>query len=183
MPPFYFVFDVESVGLQGIGFAVGWVVVDRAGKEHASGLMSCALSAAVEVVDGDDVLWCQNNVVPALAATMDKLIAVPDPRSLRIAFWSAWVLWKEQGAVMAADCPWPVEARFLHDIINTRFGKHRLAHDFDGPYPLIDVASVRLAKGLDPLETGERLPCELPAHNPLADARQSARLLIEALKL
>jgi hypothetical protein len=39
-----------------------------------------------------------------------------------------------------------------------------------------------LALGRDPLATNERLPDELPAHNPLCDARQSARLLIEALR-
>jgi hypothetical protein len=52
----------------------------------------------------------------------------------------------------------------------------------DGPYPLVDVASVRLAAGLDPLGAYDRTAGELPVHNPLADARQSARLLLEALK-
>jgi hypothetical protein len=183
MPPYFFVFDVESVGLQGVGFAAGWVVIDPSGKEHGSGLFACHLAAAVEVVDGEDVLWCQQHVIPALAATMDKLISVPDPKALRISFWSHWQQWKQRGAVMVADCPWPVEARFLHACIDTRFGNRRMAGDFDGPYPLIDVASVRMAKGLDPLEAGERLPGELPAHNPMMDARQSARLLIEALNL
>jgi hypothetical protein len=38
-----------------------------------------------------------------------------------------------------------------------------------------------MAVGMDPLGTNERLPNELPIHDPLADACQSARLLIQAL--
>lgn len=48
-------------------------------------------------------------------------------------------------------------------------------------FMVFDVASVRLAAGLDPLASAPRLDGELPAHDPLRDARQSARLLIEAL--
>lgn len=35
--PYYFVFDVESVGLFGEAFAVGWVVVNARGEELADG--------------------------------------------------------------------------------------------------------------------------------------------------
>jgi hypothetical protein len=38
-----------------------------------------------------------------------------------------------------------------------------------------------LSAGMNPLATYDRTPSELPRHNPLADARQSARLLSEAL--
>ena len=39
-----------------------------------------------------------------------------------------------------------------------------------------------LCAGMDPMATYDRLPAELPRHDPLADARQSARLLVEALR-
>jgi hypothetical protein len=81
--------------------------------------------------------------------------------------------------MLAADCAWPVEARFLAACVDDQPEQRA----WEGPYPLIDIASVRLAAGLDPLATVERLPSEMPAHDPLADARQSARLLIEALKV
>jgi hypothetical protein len=74
-----------------------------------------------------------------------------------------------------ADCPYPVEANFFTTMLKEQ------ADEWGGPYPFIDVASVRFAAGLAPLETCERLPTELPAHDPLADARQSARLFFEAL--
>jgi hypothetical protein len=75
--------------------------------------------------------------------------------------------------------PWPVEAHFLSECVADRPQER----EWQGPYPLLDVASVRLAAGLDPLATVDRLPSELPAHDPLADSRQSARLLVEALTL
>jgi hypothetical protein len=46
-----------------------------------------------------------------------------------------------------------------------------------GPYPLHEIASFMTAAGMDPMATYARLPDELPKHHPLADARQSARLL------
>lgn len=46
-------------------------------------------------------------------------------------------------------------------------------------YP--EIASVMLSAGMDPMAKYERQASELPAHEPLANARQSARLLAEAL--
>ena len=49
------------------------------------------------------------------------------------------------------------------------------------PRPLHDVATARAAAGFNPLATEPRLPGEDRPHHPMADARQSARLFIEAL--
>lgn len=158
----YMVFDVESNGLQGEGFAVGWVVVQDA-EEVAHGL-----AVGHMTVNTPKDAWVVQNVLPALPYPN-----CVDPHQVRTVFTSAWTEWMDKGAWLAADVPWPVEARFL---LQCNLGKA-------GPYPLIDIASVRLAVGLDPLGEESRLPLELPQHNPLADARQSARLLIEALAL
>jgi hypothetical protein len=40
-----------------------------------------------------------------------------------------------------------------------------------------------MAAGQDPMKNHERRGDELPKHNPLADARQSARLLLEAIEV
>ncbi len=77
---------------------------------------------------------------------------------------------------MAAECLWPVEARFIHDCITDDAQRLSAA-----PYPFHEIASVMLASGMDPMATYNRTPSEMPRHNPLADARQSARLLSEAL--
>jgi hypothetical protein len=166
----YFVMDCESIGLHGETFAVGYVVVDAAGAEIDSGLLACDPGLArgddegrawVEEhvrIDADDV-WCD------------------DPRDVRHEFWSYWMEHKGAGAILFADCAWPVEARFLAACVDDREDRY-----WQGPYPLHEIASLRLAAGFDPLATVDRRLGELPAHNPLADARQSARLLVEALK-
>jgi hypothetical protein len=78
---------------------------------------------------------------------------------------------------MDDGCAWPVEARFLAACVDD----NPMTHEWSGPYPLHDLASVLMAAGRDPLAKNERLPGELPEHDPLADARQSARLLLAAL--
>jgi hypothetical protein len=169
MSRLFMVFDVESIGLHGEGFAVGFVVVDGAGKELAHGRYACPIQDAAGDLAGRR--WVSENV-PAMPATHDR------PEAVREAFWADWLAWKAKGATLAADCAWPVEARFL--IHCEQQGEDD--RTWQGPYPLVDVASVRLAVGLDPLATVERLPSELPTHDPLADARQSARLLLEAIR-
>lgn len=163
----YFVFDVESIGLHGEGFAVGWVVVDWAGNVNEAGTWACPPELAKGTVA--DHRWVADH------CKFDSFNR-ENPRHVRDSFWSTWLRWKGCGAVMVADCPWPVEARFLIHCIEDNPSRQE-----SGPYPLLDVASVRRARGLDPLATLPRLPGELPEHNPLNDARQSARVLLEAL--
>lgn len=171
MSELYMVFDVESVGLHGEGFAVGFVVVDMGGHEHAAATIHCEPCVASGDAEGHN--WVSENVPKSMPG-----ILKPHPKLVRDSFWKQWRYWQEQGAVLAADCPWPVEARFLNQCLFDA-GSGR---DTQGPYPLIDVASVLLAKGINPLGTFDRLPNELPKHNPECDARQSARLLIGALR-
>ena len=45
-----------------------------------------------------------------------------------------------------------------------------------------EIASFMQAADMDPMATYEREESEKPAHEPLADARQSARLLATALR-
>lgn len=166
----YMVFDVESVGLHGEGFAVAWQVVDSTGKRIASAGYACNPDLA-EGKD-DDRKWVAENCHFALTSTN-----CPSPRAVRREFWDAWMYGKKLGAVLVADCCWPVEARFLMQCI----ADDPDARNWEGPYPLHDIASMLLMAERDPLETRERLEGEFPAHDPLADARQSARILLECL--
>jgi len=177
----YMVFDVESVGLHGEGFAVGWVVVDDQGQELDAGYFACPIAEAWGTAA--DLAWVREHI-PALPPTHQKLSA------LHTAFWERWLHWKTQGAVLVADCAWPVEARFLAACVDDPaeeafYHSHAIdrTREGEGPYPLHDVATMLLAAGLDPLATVDRLPAELPQHDPLCDARQSARLWLEALHL
>lgn len=167
----YMVFDVESIGLHGEGFAVGWCVVDDAGKGIASAQYRCDPSKAQGA--DEDREWVMEHVPNR--GPIGSFVG--SPRQVRQMFWEAWEYAKKQGAVLVTDCGWPVEARFLAACVDDDPEARRWA----GPYPLHDLASIRLAAGLDPLGTNERLPNELPEHDPQADAMQSARLLIEAL--
>lgn len=175
----FMVFDVESVGLHGDGFSVGYVVIENS-REIESAYYRCNPSEGSGT--RADFEWVQDYVVPVMDSknvemTFSDGIGSKSSRDMRGLFRDRWLTWRGNVAILAADCPWPVEAKFLLDCVmddpSTRTDL--------GPYPLIDVASVRLAAGLDPLATESRRLNELPVHHPLADARQSARLLIEAL--
>jgi hypothetical protein len=162
----FFVFDVESVGLHGEGFAVaGGVYI--AGAAQWEFCFCCPMDSAEGLLD--DRNWVLNNV-PVMEITHQT------PKGIRLAFWAEWEKAKANGAQMAAECLWPVEARFLRDCITDDAQRLPTA-----PYPCHEIASVMLSAGMNPMANYDRTPSELPRHNPLADARQSARLLSDAL--
>lgn len=173
------VFDVESVGLHGEGFAVGAVVVDlETGHEDASLLAWCDPIRALACRSGEQKArqWVDANVMPHLKGQPTCESAV----EVRKRFWDFFRDWEAvQGTTVWADCGWPVESRFLVRCVDDSPGDRT----WRGPYPLLEIAvAIQLAGG-DPLATRDRLPIEQPEHHPLADARQSARLLREALKI
>lgn len=169
-PTLYFSFDVESMGLHGDGFAVGWVVSDGV-SELETGYASCD----PELAQGtpEDRHWVARWVLPTLPASTHGSL-----REVRDVFWAAWDSWRRKGALCVTDCPWPVETNFLSSCI----GDGPEDRKWGGPYPLIDVASVLLTRNRDPLAKQERYPNELPAHNPVNDARQSLRILLDNLR-
>ena len=168
MPKRWVVFDVESIGLHGEAFAVGAVVMDDDGFVRAQYLYACDPD---EATGGDEGRAWVAEHCPFIACNCGS------PQGVRNQFWRAWLAWKEDGAVLVADCAWPVEARFLaacvDDDPDTR--------SWQGPYPLHELASFMVAAGMDPHATYDRLLDE-PQHDPLGDAKQSARLLMTALK-
>lgn len=168
-PDLFMVFDVESIGLHGEGFAVGYVVVDRLGKEVASARFACD----PQLASGTDEArrWVAEHI-PSLTPTHAS------PVEVRAEFWAAWLVWKAKGAILFADCLWPVEARFLAQCVDDA----PVTREWEGPYPFHEIATVLLAAGKNPTDKLPRKYDEIPEHDPLADARQSARILIENLK-
>lgn len=168
------VFDVESVGLHGEGFAVGFVVI-KGGMEVDSGAFGCPQSYALDDAGNlpphvsSDRQWVGENV--------PDVGALGSPFVVRERFWNVWSTWKSKGAVLAADCAWPVEGRFLNACVDIATDLRR----WDGPYPLIEISTLLLAAGFDPMASFPRGENELPMHHPLADARQSARLMMMAI--
>lgn len=164
----FFVFDVESVGLHGEGFAVAGGVYLENGAAQWEFNMSCPLDECAG--SDNDREWVKANI-PELTITHRS------PQTMRDQFWMNWMRAKTEGAVMAADCGWPVEARFLIACIDDDPEKR----NWDGPYPFMEIASFLTSAGMDPMEKYERTASEMPEHDPLGDARQSARLLSTAL--
>jgi hypothetical protein len=166
----FFIFDVESIGLHGDAFAVGGgIYVD--GRPHKEFLFATNPNMAAGT--DEDRAWVTQNVQP-IRSTHGSLAKFSD------AFWNEWINAKKKypGIVMAAECGWPVEARFLSKCIDDA----PLERRWNGPYPLHEIATYMLAAGMDPMLTYKRVKGEKPAHHPLHDARQSARLLFTAIK-
>jgi len=175
---YVFSFDVESMGLHGIGFAVGWAVFEVTHsavgehnvKEVDSGYLGFDHKLLEYRTNEETLKWLNEHVFPVL----------PEPNCLTLTdvrrkFWDELQKWEAEGAIIIADCGWPVETNFMSQCM-TLSG----VPPFDGPYPLHDVATMLLAAGMDPLGEYGRLENELPKHNPTADARQSARMWFEA---
>lgn len=179
---YYLSFDVESIGLFGPPFAVAWVVVDENGEEHYMGYLGTDPYTLLEQNSTDflwafsnsDLEWVEDNVIPALPKDYN---CESLPRLVTI-FWKWWEKFKKEfpGIMMVTDTPFPVESGFLRYCCLTK----NLDIN-ESPYPVIDVGSVLLAHGYDPLDTYKRLPNELPAHSPLADCRQSVRLMLAVI--
>ena len=166
--PLYMVIDVESIGLHGEGFAVGYVIASPGMEAMAGAMYACHPDRANGGPEGRE--WVANNLPKTVEFKSSS------PRAVRERFWEDWLFWKERGAVLVADCAWPVEARFLAACVDD----NPQDRTWEGPYPLHELASFMVAAGMDPMAPYDRLPDE-PQHDPLGDAKQSARLLLTAL--
>lgn len=175
LPDYFMVLDVESIGLHGEGYAWACVVINGGGERVSSFHRFVDPHAARGSLSGRQ--WVSEHADPEKSG-WSPTSELSSPYALRDSFWAFWKAWERNGAVLAADCPWPVETNFLSECVADRPDDRSLG----GPYPLIDIASVLLAAWMDPKAEYDRLPDELPRHDPLADARQSARLLATALK-
>lgn len=181
-------FDIESIGLRGPGFCVGYAVWND-GLEEASGIIGTEVGyvtglnrwrpsgVAVEkpCFTEDDQRWISRNVVPHL-----PVLGRTDLVEVRAQFWELWKLYQRRGAVLLVHTPFPVETNFLSACLAD--DPSRLANGT--PLPIIDVKSLILASGKlgESEEYWPRLPGEKPAHNPVCDARRAARIFFELRK-
>lgn len=170
----FFVFDVESVGLHGEGYAVAGGVYFEDGTVDKDSEFIFACPPETAKGEDSDRVWIAENV-PLMEGHY------PSPSAMRWAFWVHWSTYKEKypSLVMAAECAWPVEANFLSACVSDE----PKVRNWEGPYPLHEIASFLVAAGMDPMATYDRLESEMPKHHPLGDARQSSRLLCEALEM
>ena len=160
-------FDAETNGLWGQVFAIGATLIDTKGNEIARfyGAIECP----------DPIEWVAKNVVPHCEATHDSY-------SELIEDFSTWYMENKKDAYVVAHMGYIVEAHLLREM-------HRLGGigDWDGPFPMHDTASLLLAAGEDPTSEDAYLekydiPAYTPAHNPLADARNTATVFARLVR-
>jgi hypothetical protein len=157
--------DAESNGLAGKAFAVGLTFNDGP-EEIDIALIRCPIEDEVDP-------WVESNVLPNIP---DISINARDYLHLLDLTWKAISAWGGKNVQMIAHVAWPVEARLLLDV-------YPGDQIWNGPYPLIDVSSVLLAKGFDRNATlsvdryNEENNLEKPPgspHHPLYDARAAS---------
>ena len=155
-----FSFDAESDGLYGEVFAIAAVVVNEAceviesfaGKSYAADVRSP---------------WVRDHVLPHIADLPDY----PTREALREAFWAFYQAHKH-GCTILADVPCPVEAGLLRACVEANLAER----EFEAPFPLIDVASVLHAHGVDPLIDRMQFSGHVGRpHHPLDDALASVK--------
>lgn len=161
---FIFSFDVESDGLYGDGFAFGAVVMDQQGREIDTAELCC--------LQGVTDPWVQENCLPFLA----DMPQATTRDEVRRCFWNFYMKWKGQCHIFC-DVAYPVDASFLRQCAQSCHG------ELDAPYPLLDVASIMLGCGEDPLTDGKTYTgLTGDAHCPLFDARVSAHKLLRLVR-
>lgn len=174
----FFVVDCESVGLYGQSFLVAYVWVNRNGEKIKEGIIGASSHEAIGTQEGHQ--WVKDNICIDWGEMRDEKIETfggASLRELRAIFWEVWLKARKTGAYMAADCCFPVETTFISEAVKDDI----LRNQWLAPYPFLDIGTLLLACGKNPTEKFPRMSDELPEHNPLMDARQSARILIECL--
>lgn len=172
------VFDVESVGLYGQGFAVGYVVIKSNDKTILDqDYFACPSDEALGTMANHS--WIEENVLPFLPPANCK-----SPEEVRSRFWERFQGWQnspdlkrwgEDKFSLFADCGYPVETNFLNKCVMDNEPEYQ----WNGPYPLQEIATVRTLLGLDPT-----LSYELPKdkrHNPVEECLYIAPLLVDWL--
>lgn len=175
-PQVYLVFDVESLGLYGSAYAwAGTLLVN--GEEVRT--YRCAVDPArmrLNSVDESGLAWAEQHSLPHIRKWDSDLVSDGKLGFGEVArhfnyHWSL-VVREFPEAYLVADCCFPVETNFLSQAVRNG----------TPVYPLLDVSTLLLAAGENPIANFRRRDNELPAHDPLADARQSARIWLEMLE-
>ncbi len=189
-----FVFDVESMGLYGEAFAVGWVVDDYFEGEIDSGYISMPTDGLIAAYG--ERKWLEENIFPNLPAPTIteadiaefkeanpklKFQELSDYYSyvLRSQFWKILQKWLDKGALIWVDCGFPIETNFLNLCIADNIIRSDFTYIF---YFINDLVTLMFLTGKNPNLSYERLESEKPVYHPTKDARQSARLIRQCLE-
>lgn len=158
--------DAETDGLYGTFLTVGMKVTDEKGYE---------IDRAYYGIKRENMhvtqAWVQENVIPILG----EYEPCESEEELLEKAWGFWMKHRED-AYAVADVPYPVEFRLFEKCVE----KNPQERAFLAPFPLLDLASVLWANGIDPLADRIDLleeDTQTKQHNAYADVEMSAKIL------
>jgi len=172
-----FSFDAETNGLWGQPFAVGAIVYEYDGNNSIEEVVRFSGRCPIE---GDVNEWVKDNVLPQMIA----VIITHKNYNHLLADFAEFYLANKADAEIVVHMGVPVESNLLRDMHS-----RGLIEDFDGPYPLMDVAGMLRQAGEDPtsvdsylLKYGiEDVKNYGSTHNPLYDSEVVARVYTHLL--
>lgn len=160
-----FIIDAETDGLYGSLLTIAVLVTDSKGKvlESFYGGLPTHIAVASDP-------WVVDNVLPFIS----EYQAFDSEEALLETVWSLWVAHRED-SICFADVPHPIESRIFSKMVTS----HPIERTFQGPFPLIDIASLLMGRGYSPLIDRESLASNFQGHrhNALDDVHLSNHLL------
>ena len=155
-----FIVDAESDGLYGKIFAVGVIVacIDTCAPKE---VFSLRWDTEIESV------WVNENVVP-------KLTEIPSVKTQKELFDRFWNFYKKyaDSSIIISDFGVPVESNLFRQCIEGREDR-----TFQGPYPLHELGTMMMMKGIDPDLSRENYIVPSRQHNPLNDVMGTLELI------
>ncbi|HMP85462.1 MAG TPA: hypothetical protein PKE08_02225 [Candidatus Paceibacterota bacterium] len=162
-----FSFDAETNGLWGRAFAIGALVYDESGREVGRFVGRLPDTAVTDE-------WVRTNVLPTLSGLP---VSHETYESMLIDF-AKFYLANKLGVEIVVHMGTPVESNLLRDMHS-----QGCIGDWDGPYPLLDVAGELAQAGEDPTSVdkyvdkwGLVVPDFGATHNPLYDSAVAAEV-------
>lgn len=161
-----FSFDAETNGLWGQAFSIGALVYDENDTEIARFVGRCPIEGSVNQ-------WVEENVLPQMADIPETHASY----NALLADFTVFYMANKADADVIVHMGVPVEAKLLIDMRSKGF-----IEDFDGPYPLIDIAGNLKQAGEDPTSVDAYIKkyaltvseFEGGTHNPLYDSAVAA---------
>lgn len=124
--------------------------------------------------------WVRGNVLPALT---NLPVTHSNYADMLAAFAAFYLKYRSQETEFICHVGFPVETGLLRDMYSLG-----LIGEWDGPFPLHDLASVLLAKGFDPTSADAyiaakeiKLQHHGQTHDPLYDCEVAARAFIDLM--
>ena len=159
--------DAETNGLWGPPFSIGALVYGESGVEIARFVARCPIK--------DDVdSWVKENVLPK----MENIPVTHETYESMLADFAKFYLAHKADAEVIVHMGVPVESNLLRDMHS-----QGCIGDFDGPYPLLDVAGELAQAGENPTSVdsyvskwGLVVPDFGSTHNPLYDSAVAAEV-------